>query len=161
MLLDHAVEGRLDDDHHEADETHLRPVHGQGNDEDDCRSALDEQAGHLGGGPALRFLGIIILEDFPHRRGKLRAIAKGSCELEGQAGHEPHHEDGHGHRRHAHEELHKLPAGLPRDEQVLGLAHGGANAPKGRANGRMHHEGAKEAAEVIEIFSVHFPHFVI
>jgi hypothetical protein len=77
VLLDDAIEGRLQHDDHQADQTHLGPVHGQADNQDNSHDGLYRQA-RVGTTVALGFirLGLELLQHQAHGFRQLGAVAE-------------------------------------------------------------------------------------
>ncbi|MNT15201.1 hypothetical protein D3C72_1502430 [compost metagenome] len=88
-----------------------------------------------------------------HGLWQLGAITEPAEFLHQDAGEQTAEEDGDGDRGHANGKFTEMPARLLTDDEVLGLADQGADAPQGRADGGVHHQAAQKGAELVQVLA--------
>ena len=161
MLFRDAVERRGEHDDEQADDARLREMQAQGEDQHDRHDRLHDDRHALGVRALLRHLRIVLLENLANLGAERRAVAEQLELFEQRAGNQADHQYRHRDVRHPHEEFDELPVHYLRDEQVLRLADQRRHAAERRAHGAVHHEAAKERAELVKVLAVQLDDLVV
>ncbi len=161
VLLIDAGEGRRENDQEEPQDTDLRQVEGQADDEHDRADGLHRQLDHVRLRPILRLFARFPLQESTHRCRHRRSISEHLVLLHEEDRGQPREEGWTGDGEHVDEEPEERPVlGVlrrqrrlhhMRDQEVLRLADFREHAAQHRPDGRVHDKRPHERPELLEL----------